>query len=81
MEEYRQELLKDIQEKNDEEIFDAYDRAIETYAKKTYEKANIEWEDDYFYYFQDFNTLRKALNNKKYEKYYLKYMDYIQSNR
>lgn len=49
MKEYRKELAKKISTTSDEVINDIYDHAIESYAKRTYEKANIEWKDDYFY--------------------------------
>ena len=81
MQGYRQELLKKVKEESDDKIYEAYDKAIELYAIKAYKIANIEWKDEYFYYFQDFKTLRSAANKKEYEKYYLKYKDYIFSNR
>lgn len=81
MQEYKKELTLEVKEKSDAEINEAYDNAIELYAKKAYELANIIWLDDYFYYFQDFKTLRKALPNKQYEKYYLPYKEYIMSNK
>lgn len=81
MQEYRKELAKKISTASDEVINDIYDHAIELYAKRTYEKANIEWKDDHFYYFQKFDVMRNALNKGLYEDYYLKYKDYIFSNQ
>lgn len=81
MQDYRKELAEKIRTANDEEIYDVQARAIELYAKKSYEKANIEWEDEYYYYFQKFESMRNALNKGLYEDYYLKYEDYIFSNQ
>lgn len=80
MKAYRQELLKTLNGKSDTELYDAYDYVIELYAIKTYEKAYIAWKDEYFYYFQDFETMRNALKKPEYNKYYQKYKEYILSN-
>jgi len=53
MQDYKRELFEDSKTKTGEEFMDTYDYAIELYAKKTYQLANIEYNDEYFYFFHD----------------------------
>lgn len=82
MKKYKAELyvakLKDI---SDEEFHEAYDEVIDLYAKKAYELANIDYKDDYFYYFQDFDSLRRALTLEQYKDYYKGYEQYIMKSK
>jgi hypothetical protein len=81
MRSYRQELRNEVNKKTGDERGNAYYQAIDNYATKAYKIANIDWKEEYFYYFQEFKTLRSILNVQEYEKYYQPYKDYILSNR
>jgi hypothetical protein len=81
MQEYKIELFERLNTVSNEEFSNVYDEIIDLYARKAYELANIEYKDDYFYCFQDFDSLREALKLEQYKNYYKGYEDYIMTNK
>ena len=57
------------------------DYIIEILAKKAYELANIEFKDEYFYFFQRFDSMRKLITLPQFKDYYKEYEEYIGSSK
>jgi len=50
---------------------------IYNYCIRAYKHANMEFEEDYFYYFLSFDAMRDYLSRNIYKEYYERYKDYI----
>lgn len=54
---------------------------IENYIRKAYERAKIEYLDEYRFFFRSFNTLRQNINDPKYAQIYLGYETLIENSQ
>ena len=77
MQEFRKIVVADLSKNKDIDT----DYIIEVYAKKAYELAEIEYRDEYFYFFHPFDSMRKAIRLPQFNDYYVGYEEYINSNK
>ncbi|MBR0599020.1 hypothetical protein [Sinanaerobacter chloroacetimidivorans] len=54
---------------------------IYNYCIRAYQHANIEYKEEYFYYFFKFDVMKDYVDDVNYIKYYHKYRDYILNNQ
>jgi hypothetical protein len=81
MQEYRKSLVEELKKVSDDKFYSAYDHAVDLYAEKAYKIANIEYKPDYYFFYQDFKTLRELIKKDKYKGYFIGYEDYIRTGR
>lgn len=77
MQEYRREIVVPMTKNKEIDM----DYIIELYVQKAYELAEVEYIDDYFYFFHPFDLMRKHLNVPNFRGYYVGYEDYIRTNQ
>ncbi len=85
MVEYKEIVVKpqfeDLCNLNGTHFSEAYLNIIKEYAKKAYQLSNIEFKDEYQYFFLPFERLRAFLADTNMKKFYIGYEDYIVNHK
>ena len=79
MQSYFTFLCKNYSEKFD--TVELFVQIVNAYCKTAYQEAGESFSDDDLIYFHDFDVLRKMVDMKEYQAYFIDYRDYILQSR